>query len=39
MMRLYPHLGLGTVAIVNATGFDVRRLLDVLDPLCRTIAA
>ncbi len=32
MMRLYPGDGLGTVVMTNATGFDVRRLLDAIDP-------
>jgi hypothetical protein len=31
MMRLYPSVGLGTVAMANATGFDVRGLLDRMD--------
>ena len=31
MMRLYPSVGLGTVAMSNATGFDVRGLLDRMD--------
>ena len=31
MMRLYPGDGIGTVVMTNATGFDVRRLLDVMD--------
>jgi hypothetical protein len=32
MMRLYPAHGIGTVVMTNATGFDVRRLLDDIDP-------
>lgn len=32
MMRLYPSLGLGTVVMSNATGFDVRGFLDKMDP-------
>ena len=32
MMRLYPAKGIGTVVLVNATGFDVRGLLDTIDP-------
>ena len=32
MMRLYPCGRVGTVAMTNATGFDVRRLLDTIDP-------
>jgi D-alanyl-D-alanine carboxypeptidase len=32
MMRLYREPGIGTVALTNATAFDVRHLLDVLDP-------
>jgi D-alanyl-D-alanine carboxypeptidase len=31
MMRLYPSRGIGTVAMTNATGFNVRQLLDKLD--------
>ena len=31
MMRLYPEDGIGTVVMTNATGFDVRQLLDTLD--------
>ena len=31
MMRLYPGQGIGTVVMVNATSFDVRALLDVVD--------
>jgi D-alanyl-D-alanine carboxypeptidase len=31
MMRLYPGDGIGTVVMTNATGFDVRRLLDTMD--------
>ena len=31
MMRVYPDAGIGTVVMVNATGFDVRRLLDDID--------
>jgi CubicO group peptidase (beta-lactamase class C family) len=30
MMRVYPD-GIGTVVMTNATGFDVRRLLDTVD--------
>jgi D-alanyl-D-alanine carboxypeptidase len=32
MMRLYPRDGVGTVVMTNATGFDVRGLLDTIDP-------
>ena len=32
MMRLYPVSGIGTVVMTNATGFDVRSLLDTLGP-------
>jgi CubicO group peptidase (beta-lactamase class C family) len=32
MMRIYPAGGVGTIAMTNATGFDVRKLLDTLDP-------
>jgi len=32
MMRLYPAAGIGTVLMTNATAFDVRRLLDLVDP-------
>jgi D-alanyl-D-alanine carboxypeptidase len=31
MMRVYPGNGIGTVVMANATGFDVRRLLDTMD--------
>ena len=31
MMRLYPDNGIGSVVMSNATGFDVRRLLNVVD--------
>jgi CubicO group peptidase (beta-lactamase class C family) len=31
MMRVYPGDGIGTVAMTNATGFDVRGLLDTID--------
>ena len=31
MMRVYPEGGIGTVVMTNATGFDVRRLLDTID--------
>lgn len=31
LMRLYRSAGVGTVVMTNATGFDVRRLLDRLD--------
>jgi len=34
MMRLYPERGLGTVAMTNATTFDVGALLDRLDRQC-----
>jgi CubicO group peptidase (beta-lactamase class C family) len=32
MMRLYPGDRVGTVAMTNATGFDVGKLLNTLDP-------
>ena len=32
MMRLYPDDRLGTVTMTNATGFDVSKLLDQIDP-------
>ena len=32
LMRPYPTSGLATVMMTNATGFDVRRLLDAVDP-------
>ena len=32
MMRVYPASGIATVVMTNATGFDVRGLLDVIDP-------
>lgn len=31
MMRLYPSDGIGTVVMTNATGFDVRGLLETAD--------
>jgi hypothetical protein len=31
MMRLYPGHGIGTVVMTNATGFDVRKVLDTVD--------
>lgn len=31
MMRLYPGNGIGTVVMTNATGFDVRKLLNTVD--------
>lgn len=31
MMRVYPGNGIGTVVMTNATGFDVRRLMDTID--------
>ncbi|MDH4066865.1 MAG: beta-lactamase family protein [Acidobacteriota bacterium] len=31
LMRVYPGDGIGTVVMTNATGFDVRRLLDTID--------
>jgi CubicO group peptidase (beta-lactamase class C family) len=41
MMRVYPADGIGTVVMTNATAFDVRRLLDDIDPpfLVRVAAA
>jgi CubicO group peptidase (beta-lactamase class C family) len=33
MMRLYSGDHVGTVAMTNATGFDVHKLLDTIDPL------
>lgn len=32
MMRLYPSAGVATVVMVNATTFNVSRLLDAIDP-------
>lgn len=32
MMRVYPSSGIATVVMTNATGFDVRGLLDSMDP-------
>ena len=32
LMRLYPGDGVGTVVLTNATGFDVGKLLDAIDP-------
>ena len=31
MMRVYPAHGIGTVVMTNATGFNVRRVLDAID--------
>jgi hypothetical protein len=31
LKRLYPGHGIGTVVMTNATGFDVRKLLDTVD--------
>jgi hypothetical protein len=31
IMRVYADDGIGTVVMTNATGFDVRRLLDTMD--------
>jgi len=31
LMRVYPGNGIGTVIMTNATGFDVRHLLDTID--------
>ena len=31
MMRLYPERGIGTVVLVNATGFGVTKFLDAVD--------
>jgi len=36
LMRLYPSLGLGSVLMTNATGFDVKGRLDRVDPLLPT---
>jgi CubicO group peptidase (beta-lactamase class C family) len=33
LMRLYPEQGIGAVVMVNATIFDVRRLMDAIDPV------
>jgi D-alanyl-D-alanine carboxypeptidase len=32
LMRLYPHASMASVAMTNATNFDVKRLLNELDP-------
>jgi hypothetical protein len=32
MMRVYPKRGIASVLMTNATGFNVRRRLDQLDP-------
>jgi D-alanyl-D-alanine carboxypeptidase len=32
LMRVYPASGIATVVMTNATGFDVRGLLDEIDP-------
>ena len=31
-MRLYPNWGIGTVIMANATGFDVKHMLNRIDP-------
>jgi len=31
MMRIYPDRGIGTILMTNATGFNVRRMLDACD--------
>lgn len=33
LMRVYPSAGVATVVMTNATGFNVGKLLDALDPL------
>ena len=33
MMRLYPESGMSSLVMTNATVFDVRGLMDVIDPL------
>jgi D-alanyl-D-alanine carboxypeptidase len=33
MMRLYPRSSVGTVVMTNATGFDVAKLLNTIDPV------
>ena len=33
MMRIYPESGIGTVVMANATAFNVKRLLNTLDPV------
>ena len=35
MMRLYPDARVASIVMTNATGFDVKRLLDRVDPLFR----
>ena len=35
MMHLHPAHGFGTVLMTNATGFNVRRLLDRLDAVVK----
>jgi D-alanyl-D-alanine carboxypeptidase len=35
MMRVYPSAAIATVSMSNATGFDVRKLLDAVDPRWR----
>ena len=35
LMRLYPAERIGTVVMANATGVDVKSLLNVVDPLAR----
>ena len=32
MMRVYPEAGIASVVLTNATTFDVRGLLDTVDP-------
>ncbi|MDH4063339.1 MAG: beta-lactamase family protein [Acidobacteriota bacterium] len=38
MMRLYPHAGIGTVMMTNATAFDIGRLMRTVDT-CLTATA
>ena len=35
MMRVYPSAAIGTIIMTNATGFNVRKLLDEVDPRWR----
>jgi len=38
MMRLYPATRLAAVVMTNATGFDVRRLMDTIDPKLQPVS-
>jgi len=39
LMRLYPRQKIGTVLMTNATGVDVKAVLDLLDPIAFQVSA